>query len=76
LDKGIQNCFVRLNTLKCGVCDAVMYLNDGAANRNVGNMLDMKPVNALKRIGIERIRKAEIAIEHLKRSKEKEKGTK
>jgi hypothetical protein len=57
--------YVRLNTLKFGIYDAVLCFNDGAAKRNVLNILGMRSgsntVNALKQINTEMIWKAEIA---------------
>jgi hypothetical protein len=58
--------FIRPDTLKFGVYDTVLYFNDGVAERNILNILGMhevwlKPVNGLKQIDMERIRKEKIA---------------
>jgi hypothetical protein len=57
--------FVGLDTLKCGVQDAVLCFNDGVAERNVLNILGMRSgsntVNVVKQRDMGRIRKAEIA---------------
>jgi hypothetical protein len=34
LDKDIQNCFVRLDTLKFGVCDAVLWFSNDVAKKD------------------------------------------
>jgi hypothetical protein len=66
LDKDIQNCFVRLDTLKFGVYDVVFCFDDGVAKKNNAlNLLGLKSgsntVSALKQISVETILKAEIA---------------
>jgi hypothetical protein len=69
--------FVRLDTLKFGVYDAVLCFSDGVPKKNdVLNILGVRSgsntVNALKQTDVER----DGNTEHLKRSKKKEKGTK
>jgi hypothetical protein len=76
LDKDIQNCFVRLDTLKFGVYIAVLCFSDDVAKKNdVLNILDVRSAQTCECCEADRYGKwkAEIAALSIKKEARKNK---